>query len=58
MLSLSCGPAMDQRERERGRLETSEGLSHCLGMRLAELGLEEEGSKQERPLGLGDWGWS
>lgn len=41
---------MDQRERERGRLETSEGLSHCLGMRLAELGLEEERSKQERHI--------
>lgn len=50
LLSLSSGPAMDQRERdrERGRLEASEGLSHCPGMRFVELGPEEESSKQER----------
>lgn len=50
LLSLSSGPAMDQRERdrERGRLEASEGLSHCPGTRFVELGPEEESSKQER----------
>ena len=50
LLSLSSGPAMNQRERdrERGRLEASEGLSHCPGPRFVELGLEEESNKQER----------
>lgn len=35
-------------ERERERLEASEGLSHCPGTRFVELGLEEERSEQER----------
>ena len=41
---------MGQREgeRERERLEASEGLSHCPGTRFVELGLEVERSEQER----------
>lgn len=55
LLSLSGGPMGQRaRERERGWLKDH---YHCLGLRLAVLGLEEE-KQAGNSLGLGDCQWT